>query len=106
DSKGGALGFDCCLASPKFRVFQQPARAIRANFSMTCLGKSAWDLTIPSRCQRCPIPSDAAPHRLFRAVGRRSRYRALVRQAPTNCLESATSPFPLERLGPLPAGVA
>src|SRR5262245_5499712 len=27
DSKGGAFGFDCCLASPKFRVFQQPARA-------------------------------------------------------------------------------
>jgi hypothetical protein len=26
DSKGGAFGFDCCLASPKFRVFQQPAR--------------------------------------------------------------------------------
>jgi hypothetical protein len=27
DSKGGAFGFDCCLTSPKFRVFQQPARA-------------------------------------------------------------------------------
>jgi hypothetical protein len=26
DPKGGAFGFDCCLASPKFRVFQQPAR--------------------------------------------------------------------------------
>jgi hypothetical protein len=26
DSKGGAFGFDCCLASRKFRVFQQPAR--------------------------------------------------------------------------------
>ena len=26
DSKGGAFGFDCCLALPKFRVFQQPAR--------------------------------------------------------------------------------
>ena len=26
DSKGGAFGFDCCLAPPKFRVFQQPAR--------------------------------------------------------------------------------
>src|SRR5512132_379818 len=29
DSKGGAFGFDCCLASPKFRVFQQPARTFR-----------------------------------------------------------------------------
>jgi hypothetical protein len=29
DSKGGAFGFDCCLASPKFRVFQQPARGHR-----------------------------------------------------------------------------
>jgi hypothetical protein len=29
DSKGGAFGFDCCLASPKFRVFQQPAKRDR-----------------------------------------------------------------------------
>jgi hypothetical protein len=29
DSKGGAFGFDCCLASPKFCVFQQPARSQR-----------------------------------------------------------------------------
>jgi hypothetical protein len=28
DSKGGAFGFDCCLATSKFRVFQQPARGI------------------------------------------------------------------------------
>jgi len=26
DSEGGAFGFDCYLASPEFRVFQQPAR--------------------------------------------------------------------------------
>ena len=26
NSTGGAFGFDCCLASPKFRVFQQPAK--------------------------------------------------------------------------------
>jgi hypothetical protein len=26
DSKRGVFGFVCCLASPKFRVFQQPAR--------------------------------------------------------------------------------
>src|SRR6516162_3194189 len=27
DSEGGAFGFDCYLASPEFRVFQQPAKA-------------------------------------------------------------------------------
>src|SRR5258708_21420261 len=26
DSKGGAFGFDCCLAAPKFRVLQRPAK--------------------------------------------------------------------------------
>src|SRR6516165_310262 len=26
DSEGGAFGFDCYLASPEFRVFQQPVR--------------------------------------------------------------------------------
>jgi hypothetical protein len=26
DSKGGAFRFDCCLATSKFRVFQQPVR--------------------------------------------------------------------------------
>jgi len=30
DSEGGAFGFDCYLASPEFRVFQQPARAQQA----------------------------------------------------------------------------
>ena len=29
DSEGGAFGFDCYLASPEFRVFQQPARGRR-----------------------------------------------------------------------------
>jgi hypothetical protein len=32
DSKGGAFGFDCCLASPKFRVFQQPVRGIVSTY--------------------------------------------------------------------------
>jgi hypothetical protein len=31
DSEGGAFGFDCYLASPEFRVFQQPARCQTAN---------------------------------------------------------------------------
>ena len=35
DSKGGAFGFDCCLAAPKFRVFQQPARAINPRATAT-----------------------------------------------------------------------
>lgn len=28
DSEGGAFGFDCYLASPEFRVFQQPAKGL------------------------------------------------------------------------------
>ena len=28
DSEGGAFGFDCYLASPEFRVFQQPVRRV------------------------------------------------------------------------------
>jgi hypothetical protein len=35
DSKGGAFGFDCCLASPKFRVFQQPAKLVPLSWTFT-----------------------------------------------------------------------
>ena len=47
DSKGAAFGFDCCLASPKFRVFQQPARpAARLHINFF------------SRCRKRPDPAD------------------------------------------------
>jgi hypothetical protein len=41
DSKGGAFGFDCCLASPKFRVFQRPARRKAVPIGGAHLGTSA-----------------------------------------------------------------
>ena len=41
DSKGGAFGFDCCLASPKFRVFQQPARKPAGAFPFRSLPDQA-----------------------------------------------------------------
>ena len=47
DSKGAAFGFDCCLASPKVRVFQQPARpAARLHINFF------------SRCRKRPDPAD------------------------------------------------
>jgi hypothetical protein len=41
DSKGGAFGFDCCLAAPKFRVFQQPASAETSEEYLPCRSEVA-----------------------------------------------------------------
>src|SRR5262245_7225026 len=42
DSKGGAFGFDCCLASPKFRVFQQPASGSLRTVQSPVLGGACF----------------------------------------------------------------
>src|SRR5258707_15482024 len=42
DSKGGAVGFDCCLAAPKFRVFQQPASLTVSQISVSVSSGAAW----------------------------------------------------------------
>src|SRR5262249_4581510 len=47
DSKGGAFGFDWCLATSKFRVFQQPARRPR-----TAKASRISRHAVKSRCAR------------------------------------------------------
>ena len=77
DSEGGAFGFDCYLASPEFRVFQQPARTDGPVFDRedTTLDH---DLTGRDLRGRLGWPSDRPPlqHRTEQAglfAKRRSR---------------------------------
>ena len=58
DSKGGAFGFDCCLASPKFRVFQQPAKG------QVALGKR--DCPMCAQFKGCAKPEIADVYEFLR----------------------------------------
>ena len=49
DSEGGAFGFDCYLASPEFRVFQQPAKSVKDSKAVPPRKRTKTDTSVAEK---------------------------------------------------------
>ena len=72
DSKGSTFGFDCCLASPKFRVFQQPAnpRRSRPRTAIARQGGTGGPHRPPGSCRASSGLSASTHHSSARRIER------------------------------------